>query len=535
MTNRFNVKNASDAELLQRFDAVRDERAFEEVVKRHGPMVGATCSSVLDKRHDVEDAVQATFLALANACRKLRDKSAVAGWLQRTAFNSAMQLKRSMARRKERADLMEEQLEMGDSREPAKRITDQETNKIINEEISRLPPNLSVVFVLCCVEGRTVREGAKELELSSSTVGERLSEARRRLQKQLSRRGITLSASGLAALALCGSNSLATKATAAEISRQATLYVAGKSAREIGVSDAVFEIANGVIASMKITQAMTVCFVALAIVFGFGGIAGLVGIGLSDAKAGTLFNEDFSRGLPSGWRELGFEGQRGSAGVTAEGLVLSQNENADSVGLGGLGFGLTDVLSVDTSVQARVRVTESGGTAALDVRLQDPDGDEPIGYVAAIGHYPVFGGTAVFATRVDGNFQAGGEFVSFNTVDGRPFALLPFDIRKEDAVLQIDAIGNEFTAWAWRAGDEMPEQPLFRFTDDTYTEPGFVAVALSNGDPNADAFATGTSQAIFRYVHAADMPIHTIPEPAAASTASLAFFLIAMLLRSRRY
>jgi hypothetical protein len=54
-----------DGRLLADFVQRRDEAAFTELVRRHGPMVLAVCRSILANTHDAEDAFQATFLLLA--------------------------------------------------------------------------------------------------------------------------------------------------------------------------------------------------------------------------------------------------------------------------------------------------------------------------------------------------------------------------------------------------------------------------------------------------------------------------------------
>jgi DNA-directed RNA polymerase specialized sigma24 family protein len=55
----------TDSALLKRFVDQRDEKAFAQILQRHGPMVFATCMRVLQNEADAEDVFQATFLALA--------------------------------------------------------------------------------------------------------------------------------------------------------------------------------------------------------------------------------------------------------------------------------------------------------------------------------------------------------------------------------------------------------------------------------------------------------------------------------------
>ena len=77
----------SDAELLHRYVDRRDEDAFAELVRRHGPMVLGACRRILGPGPDADDAFQAAFLALARGAGRVR--STVPGWLYRVAVRAA--------------------------------------------------------------------------------------------------------------------------------------------------------------------------------------------------------------------------------------------------------------------------------------------------------------------------------------------------------------------------------------------------------------------------------------------------------------
>jgi polysaccharide biosynthesis/export protein len=96
------VGTMSDSQLLDRFVSGRDEAAeaaFEELVIRHGPMVLRVCRAVLDDAHDVEDAVQAVFVFLANRAGSVRRRASIASWLFGVARRVANRGKRIAARR----------------------------------------------------------------------------------------------------------------------------------------------------------------------------------------------------------------------------------------------------------------------------------------------------------------------------------------------------------------------------------------------------------------------------------------------------
>src|SRR4051794_2573201 len=89
----------SDAELLERFVAQRDQAAFELLLWRHGPMVLGLCRRMLPSPHDAEDAFQATFLVLVRKAASIARGAAVGSWLYRVAYRVALRARAVLARR----------------------------------------------------------------------------------------------------------------------------------------------------------------------------------------------------------------------------------------------------------------------------------------------------------------------------------------------------------------------------------------------------------------------------------------------------
>src|ERR1700730_8904130 len=83
-----------DGELLQRFVTHRDETAFEVLVWRHAALVLSVCRRILTCTQDVEDAFQATFLALVGEARRIVKTDSLAAWLHKVAYRVALKIKK---------------------------------------------------------------------------------------------------------------------------------------------------------------------------------------------------------------------------------------------------------------------------------------------------------------------------------------------------------------------------------------------------------------------------------------------------------
>lgn len=280
---RVAAAHGSDAEGLRRFADQRDEAAFAELVRRHGPAVLGACRRVLGNSPDADDAFQATFLVLARKAGEISNPELLGNWLYGVAYRAALRARTLAAKRRVRErpmiDLPDEEQVPG---------TDwADIRPILDDEINRLPHRHRTAFVLCHVEGRTAAEASAVLGCPEGTVHSRLSWARGRLRSRLSRRGLAAAVGVLAVLldrdALTAA--VGQRQTAGAV-RLAWAYTAG-SASGI-VPEAVTSIATYILGGTMTRLQITGVLLAGAGIVGLGGLVGTQAVGQDRANRGRF-------------------------------------------------------------------------------------------------------------------------------------------------------------------------------------------------------------------------------------------------------
>jgi RNA polymerase sigma factor (sigma-70 family) len=179
-----------DAELLQRFTVAGEETAFAALMRRHETLVWGVCRRVLHHHQDAEDAFQTTFLTLARRAGYIRKQESVASWLHGVAYHIATKARRDADTRRAR---MRREERMG-ADDPVSEAVLREALAVLDEEVQHLSARYRSVFVLCCLEGKSLDEAARQLGWKQGTVSGTLARARQQLQRRLARRGVTLPA-----------------------------------------------------------------------------------------------------------------------------------------------------------------------------------------------------------------------------------------------------------------------------------------------------------------------------------------------------
>jgi RNA polymerase sigma factor (sigma-70 family) len=247
----------SDGELVERFLANRDDTVFEAIVRRHGPMIFRVCWRVLQDEQEAEDAMQATFLVLAQKLHTVRKQTSLASWLHGVAHRVALKAKSQVVSRERH-----ERKASVPGTVPSDDVTWKELRVVLDAELTQMAEKWRLPLILCYLEGRTQDEAAAQLGCGERTLRRRLDEARAALGRRLSRRGIVWPAALFAVLlSECVAMKLGVVRSTVEI---ATHVLAGK-ATTVVVPAKVAALAEGVMKAMVISKLKVVAGILLAL------------------------------------------------------------------------------------------------------------------------------------------------------------------------------------------------------------------------------------------------------------------------------
>ncbi len=214
---------AADRRLLDRFLTERDEGAFAELVRRHGPAVWGVCRRRLARAHDAEDAFQATFLVLVRRAARLDARTPLGPWLLRVAGLTVRNVVRGNRRRAAVLGPLDHDV-------PAPTTAPSPDRLDLHTALCGLSEPERATVELCHLRGVSRRDAAVQLGCPEGTLSARLNRAVARLRARL--------AAGAAGVALPSGLADATARAATVFSFSIPTH-AGPSPAVVGLTDGV--------------------------------------------------------------------------------------------------------------------------------------------------------------------------------------------------------------------------------------------------------------------------------------------------------
>ncbi len=172
-----------------------DPEAFQELSRHAAPIIFRRALKITSNHHDAEDVLQETLLKGFTHISKFRGDSKLSTWLVRIGLNEAI-----MTLRKRRHDVplapeagatgkVEESPTalQGEKSQTDSSIVRTEAGGLLHKALRRLPARARQVLHLRYLEGYTIEETAKRLNISRGSVKAYACRSRARLRKELRR------------------------------------------------------------------------------------------------------------------------------------------------------------------------------------------------------------------------------------------------------------------------------------------------------------------------------------------------------------
>src|SRR5256886_1186753 len=196
-----------DAHLLGEFVRTRASDAFEQLVRRHGPMVLGVCQRMLHDRGDVDDAFQSVFLVLAHRAASIGRRELLANWLYGVAYRVGLRARAARWRIGRRETTMQAAATLTTSApDPFQQAALSEARQLLDREINHLPRRYRKVIVLCYFQGMTKDQAALTLGTPAGTISTWLARARQMLAAAMTKAGASGSISAALVVQLLNEN-----------------------------------------------------------------------------------------------------------------------------------------------------------------------------------------------------------------------------------------------------------------------------------------------------------------------------------------
>lgn len=189
-------RGMADRDIVER--AARGEPgAFDALYHANVDRVHRHVVHIVGSDPDVDDLVQTTFIQVHRNLKTYRGDSSFSTWLHRITVNVAL----SHLRARKRTQSRQASEEMLDVPAPAEERPDATVSRrrdveLLYAALDTIKPDKRIAFILCDIQGHTLKEAGKILNTRLNTVAARLRSARSDLRRALLRHAALARASG---------------------------------------------------------------------------------------------------------------------------------------------------------------------------------------------------------------------------------------------------------------------------------------------------------------------------------------------------
>ena len=209
---------ANDLDLLGQFAREESQDAFTTLVNRHLNLVYSAALRQVRSPQLAEEVSQSVFANLARNATKLSPDTILTSWLYQVTRHTAIDVVRREARRQAREQIA---FQMSDMNDTAVEWTHIEP--LLDEAMQSLDESDRTAILLRYFENKSLREVGEALGASEDAAQKRVSRAVERLRESLSKRKVTVGASGLAALVSANAIQAAPSGLAAAVATGAVM------------------------------------------------------------------------------------------------------------------------------------------------------------------------------------------------------------------------------------------------------------------------------------------------------------------------
>lgn len=166
---------------------IRREPAAERLLfRREFARVNATAYRILGSKHETDDVVQETFIAVFRALSQFRGDAKLSTWIDRIAVRVVYQ---QLAQRRRAPIPLELVLEQPDRGGPLdEQIRARDGLRQLYEVLDELKPEPRMAFALYAIDGRSIAEVAELTRTTALVAKLRIWRARREVAKRAARR-----------------------------------------------------------------------------------------------------------------------------------------------------------------------------------------------------------------------------------------------------------------------------------------------------------------------------------------------------------